>query len=279
MKLDIGQALTLAVEQLPGSKHDAQLEAELLLAFVLKKNRAFLHAFTEVELTHAKKEHFLAMVKQRAQGVPIAYITGIRSFWSLDLKVTPDTLIPRPETELLVELILTNLSNTKNIRVLDLGTGSGAIALAIAKERPHWIVNACDISEKALAVAQENAFSHGIFNVTFYQSNWFESIPLQPYDVIVSNPPYIDPEDAHLNQGDLRFEPLHALASDDHGLADIKIIAADAYEYLTPQGLLLIEHGYDQKIKIGAILKQTGYKNIMQWQDLQGHDRVSAGYR
>lgn len=279
MRLDIGRALALAIETLPGPKQDARLDAELLLAFVLQKNRAYLHAFAEVELTPQAQEQFLEMIAQRAKGFPIAYITGTRSFWSLDLTVTPDTLIPRPETELLVELVLSLIPDAPGIRLLDLGTGSGAIALAIAKERPQWSVSASDVSEHALTVARNNALKHQIANVQFYCSNWFESIPLQSFDVIVSNPPYIDPDDEHLSQGDLRFEPRSALASDNHGMADIQCIATKALEFLVPHGLLLMEHGYDQKAKTGAILRQLGYEKVMHWQDLQGHDRVSGGYK
>lgn len=275
---EIRSVLKQASGQLTPHSSEPRLEAEILLSHILKKNRAYLLAHAEDELSAEHSETFFHCIEQRVQGMPIAYIIGTRDFWSLTLKVTPATLIPRHETERLVELALELIPNTPNIRILDLGTGSGAIALAIAKERPHWQVDACDFSSDALEVAKDNALTNGISNVRFYHSNWFASIPPQLYQAIVSNPPYIAPEDPHLHQGDLRFEPSSALMSHEAGLADLNHIIKTSQKYLSPQGLLLLEHGHDQKNQLAAILNGLGYKNVQCWQDLLGHDRVSGGW-
>lgn len=275
---EIRSVLQQALAQLTPHSPEPRLEAEILLCHILKKNRAYLMGHTDDELTPEHQEAYLQCVKQRAQGVPIAYIIGTRDFWSLTLKVTPATLIPRHETERLVELALELIPDAANTRILDLGTGSGAVALAIAKERPHWQIDACDLSQDALDVAKENALTNGVSNVRFIHSNWFASIPPQLYQAIVSNPPYIAPDDPHLHQGDLRFEPSSALISSQAGLADLNLIIKTSQEYLAPQGLLLLEHGHDQKNQLNAILNGLGYINVQCWQDILGHDRVSGGW-
>lgn len=257
---------------------DARLEAEILLGHVLNKNRAYLFAHPEVELSLAQLSSYQESIQQRKQGMPIAYITGQREFWSLKLKVSPATLIPRHETERLVELALELIPQEQDTAVLDLGTGSGAIALALAKERPNWHIDACDISPEALKIAQENAFNNQLSNISFFQSDWFNAIPQKRYHAIVSNPPYIDPDDSHLKEGDLRFEPINALASSQHGLADLQYIIGCSKEYLLPQGLILLEHGFNQKLQINARLRELGFKNVQTWKDVQGHDRVSGGW-
>ena len=256
-----------------------ELEAEILLCYVLKKNRAYLFAHPEEMLSQQQFEAYQKVLEERAKGVPIAYITGERDFWSLNLKVNRHTLIPRHETELLVELALEHILDTTETYVLELGTGSGAIALALAKEKPHWQIIACDISEGALSTAKENARDNKIQNVTFYHSDWFTNIPQRQYHAIVSNPPYIAEHDPHLQEGDLRFEPQSALASSQEGLADLQWIIKQSYDYLLPNGWLLLEHGYDQKHKVQAILNELAYKNVQSWKDMQGHDRVSGGLR
>lgn len=258
---------------------DTRLEVDLLLAHVLNKNRAYLFAHTDTLLSAHQLERFQTLITQRSQGIPLAYITGEREFWSLSLKVNQHTLIPRHETERLVELALELIPNEPGVRVLDLGTGSGAIALAIAKERPQWIIDACDKSEEALLVAKENAINHKLNTVNFYKSDWFNQLPQQQYHAILSNPPYIAANDPHLGQGDLRFEPLNALVSSQEGLADLQYIIKQSIEWLSPDGLLLLEHGYSQKIGIKAILDAVGYQKVHCWQDIQGHDRVSGGWR
>lgn len=277
--IDIRAALEQAIRQLKEQHEEARLEAEILLGHVLQKNRAYLFAHPDALLSAKQVEVYLQVIKQRTEGLPIAYIIGQREFWSLPLQVTSNVLIPRHETERLVELALELTPDNENISVLDLGTGSGAIALALAKERPYWHISACDFSKEALELARNNAKILGIKNVKFYHSNWFNTLPKRQYNLIVSNPPYIAENDPHLKLGDVRFEPASALVSSQDGLADLQYIIEHSYERLVPNGLLLVEHGFEQKNQISAILKQLGYKKVHCWQDLQGHDRVSGGWR
>lgn len=272
-------ALQEGIKRLTPYHQEARLEAELLLSHVIKHNRSYLYAHSDAELNNEHLSSYLDLLEQRISGTPIAYLTQKRDFWNLSLKVTRDTLIPRHETELLIELILELIPNIPNTQVLDLGTGSGAIALAIAKERPLWQVDACDISLSALEIAKVNATMNHITNVEFYHSDWFKMLPVKQYDVIVANPPYIAENDPHLSQGDVRFEPIQALVSGQEGLADLQYIINKSFTYLKPKGLLLLEHGYDQKLKVLSIIKQLGYINSKCWKDLQGNDRVSGGYR
>jgi release factor glutamine methyltransferase len=258
---------------------DARIETEILLAHILKKDRAFLFAHPEAKLSPAELAHYQVLIAERVKGMPIAYIIGYRPFWSLTLKVTPDTLIPRHETERLVEIALESIPNEPHQTLLDLGTGSGAVALAIAKERPTWMIDATDFCPKALEVAQENARRHNITNIHFYLSDWFLQLPLNRYHAIVSNPPYIPIHDEHISQGDVRFEPQSALVSGEDGLESIRHIIKYSVDFLHPEGLLLLEHGYCQKNKIMSILSQLGYQNIKCWKDYLGHDRVSGGIR
>ncbi len=276
--ISISTALDHASQKLNTFYSDSRLEAELLLCHLLHKNRAYLFAHSEELLDQTQLELYKHLIAQRARGIPIAYLMGTREFWSLTLKVNQHTLIPRHETERLVELALELIPNHPQTQVLDLGTGSGAIALALAKERPQWEITACDSSLEALKVAKENAQSLGITNVSFYHSDWFQNIPSARYHAIVSNPPYIAEQDPHLQKGDLRFEPLSALASGQDGLSDLQYIIEHSYNYLLPNGLLLLEHGYDQKISVRAILNKIGYNKIHCWKDIQGHDRVSGGW-
>lgn len=255
------------------------LEAEILLSYVLHKNRAYLYAHPEEPVSPEHNEAYEKLLVERARGVPIAYLTGEREFWSLNLIVNQHTLIPRHETELLVEQALEKIPNLPNTRILELGTGSGAIALALAKERPKWDIFACDISEEALVIAKKNASRHQITNVHFYHSDWFSTIPQGHYQAIISNPPYIAEQDPYLQEGDLRFEPQNALTSSQEGLADLQLIIKQGYDYLRPGGLILLEHGCSQQQNIKAILKKTGYNNTICIKDLQGHDRVSIGWR
>lgn len=257
----------------------ARMDAEILLAFVLNKNRAYLYAHSDATLTADQSRHFEETIEKRKTGIPIAYLVGSRDFWSLSLKVTPDTLIPRPETELLIELSLSFFDEKKTMTVLDLGTGSGAIALALGSERPNWKIIAVDSSNQALEVAKENKNRLGLKNIDFYLSNWFDDISFEQFDLIVSNPPYISKSDEHLNQGDLRFEPLQALVSPDEGLRDIQHIIKKGLDWLKPGGLLLLEHGFEQKPQVASMLNNYGYYQIESYQDIQGHDRVSSGRR
>jgi release factor glutamine methyltransferase len=252
-----------------------RLEAELLLLHVLGKPRSWVIAHADDVLDDAHETAFHALVQRRRDGEPVAYITGHRGFWTLNLEVTSATLIPRPETELLVELALARMAPTA--RVVDLGTGSGAIALAMARECPTATIVATDASADALAVAERNAARHGIRNVRFAQGDWLSPLAGERFDLIVSNPPYIESDDPHLAQGDLRFEPASALASGVDGLDDIRRIVAQARDHLEPGGALLMEHGWNQGTAVRDVLSAAGYRDVFTEQDLEQRDRVSGG--
>lgn len=256
-----------------------RLEAEVLLVHVLGKARSWLIAHADDALDAADEATFDVLVARRRAGEPVAYLTGRRGFWSLELDVTPATLIPRPETELLVELALERMPQESTARVADLGTGSGAIALAIAHERPRAQVMATDASADALDVARRNAERLRISNVEFGHGDWFAPLSGRTFDVIVSNPPYIETGDAHLGQGDLRFEPATALASGIDGLDDIRRIVGHAQAHLAPGGWLMMEHGWNQGDAVRALLERAGYRDVFTAQDLEQRDRVSGGRR
>lgn len=252
-------------------------EAGILLAHALGKPRSWLVAHADDVPDAAGAEAFAALVERRAAGEPVAYLTGRRGFWTLELEVTPATLIPRPETELLVELALARLPQDGAPRVADLGTGSGAIALALARECPHARVLATDASAAALAVARRNAEANRLRNVAFAESDWFAALAGERFDLIVSNPPYIAAGDPHLTQGDLRFEPGSALASGSDGLDDIRRIVDGARAHLVAGGWLLFEHGWDQGAAARGLLEAAGYGTVFTAQDLEQRDRVSGG--
>jgi release factor glutamine methyltransferase len=256
---------------------DARLEAQLLLHHALNVNRAWLIAHENDALEANIHAAYRALINRRLNGEPIAYILGAREFYGLKLKVTPDTLIPRPDTETLVEAALANIPLQKNLNICDLGTGSGAIALAIAKHRPQAHITALDASQAALDIAIENAQSFKISNVNFILSDWFGSLKDQKFDVIVSNPPYIEANDVHLTQGDLRFEPISALVAGHNGLDDIRQIIQQAPHHLHPHGCLLLEHGYNQAKSVVTLLKNAGFTSIETIKDLGGNDRVTLG--
>lgn len=273
--MTIDEALRGASSRLVDSD-SPRLDAELLLCSVLGQTRTYLFTWPDKTLSDEHLQQFDALLVRREAGEPVAHILGERGFWSLDLKVTADTLIPRPETELLVEAVLARLP-ASTCRVADLGTGSGAIALAIATECPACEVVAVERSEGALAVAQENAERNHIENVTFYRGSWYEPLRGQQFDVIVSNPPYICADDPHLAEGDVRFEPLTALASGADGLDDIRLIIGGAAAHLEPDGWLLLEHGYDQGAAVSALMRGAGFEAVEVLDDLQGHGRVTLG--
>lgn len=260
---------------------EAAIEALLLLQHVLNVNRAWLIAHQNDALQPNIHATYRALIDRRINGEPIAYILGVREFYGLNLKVTPATLIPRPDTETLVDTALAKIPLQKNLNICDLGTGSGAIALAIAKHRPQAFLLALEASQAALDVAIENAKNLKISNVDFVLSDWFSALSqqnnTQKFDLIVSNPPYIEADDDHLSQGDLRFEPISALASGQDGLDDIRRIINQAPQHLNPHGWLLLEHGYNQAEKAATLLKQAGFSQISHAQDLAGIDRVTLG--
>ncbi|QWT20339.1 peptide chain release factor N(5)-glutamine methyltransferase [Bacillus sp. NP157] len=250
-----------------------RLEAELLLGHALGVNRAWFFAHADDALPAADEAVFDALVQRRVAGEPVAYITGYRDFWSLALEVTPATLIPRPETELLVELALVHLP--EGGRLLDLGTGSGAIALAVAKERPDAVVHAVDASAAALDVAQRNARRLGL-RVAFHHGDWFAPLGDERYDVIVSNPPYIEEADEHLAKGDLRFEPRSALASGADGLDDIRRIIDGSPAHLHDTGWLMFEHGWNQGDASRALFDVRRWSDVTTTRDLEHRDRVTG---
>ena len=258
------------------SSDSAKLDAEVLLCFLLNKERSYLLTWPEKLLTDEQLLCFIGLLDRRIQGEPIAYITGIKEFWSLPLAVSVATLIPRPDTETLVEVVLAQYDGEKNIRCLDLGTGTGAIALALASENSTWQIDAVDFNADAVRLAQRNAQNLNLEKVNVFLSDWFAQVePHKKYNVIVSNPPYIDSEDENLNQGDVRFEPKSALVANEQGLADIKHIAELARTFLSTQGKLFFEHGFEQGQAVRYILAALGYEYMQTEKDLNGHDRVT----
>ena len=255
------------------------VDAEWLLAHALGQPRTWLYAHARDIVDAAASERFTTLVARRAVGEPVAYLTGKRGFWTFALQVTPDTLIPRPETELLVELALARLPPDRDLRIADLGTGSGAIALALAHERPRADVLATDASEATLAIARANAMALGVDNIRFRRGSWCAALGDERFDLIASNPPYIAADDPHLAEGDLRFEPAAALASGHDGLEAIRAIVSDAIGYLVPDGWLLLEHGMEQGAVVRALLKATGLVDITTGRDLENRERVTSGRR
>lgn len=254
----------------------ATLDAELLLCHCLGKDRAYLYTWPERDIEPAQEQQFRDLIDRRERGEPIAYLLGQREFWSFTLAVDNSTLIPRPDTERLIEVAL-ELPIGNSAAVLDLGTGTGAIALALATERPQWTVLGVDIADAAIALAQRNAHALAIDTVRFFQSDWFATIPAQQFDLIVSNPPYIDAADPHLAQGDVRFEPQRALVAANHGMAALAAITASAQPYLKSGAWLLFEHGFEQGPALRTLLSQHGFDSISSWNDLGGRERVTGG--
>jgi release factor glutamine methyltransferase len=256
---------------------DARYESQLLLQHALKVNRAWLIAHEHDELAAETQCAFDSLIQRRIGGEPIAYILGRREFYGLNLAVTPATLIPRPDTEILVDIALEKIPANLPTQVLDLGTGTGAIALAIAQQRPQAQVTGVDASKPALEVAIFNSQQLHITNSYFALSDWFSNLNDTRFDVIVSNPPYIEEADTHLKQGDLRFEPISALASGADGLDDIRIIMNNCLIHLKPQGWLMFEHGYNQAEPVSELMSQAGLVNIETFKDLGGNNRVTIG--
>ena len=257
----------------------ARIEVQSLLQHVLRVQRSYLLAHPEQALDATQQASYDALLERRLHGEPISYILGEREFFGLKFRVTPATLIPRADTELLVELALQRLPQSRACRVLDMGTGSGAIALSIAHARSDASVVAVDASEAALQVANENAGRLGIHNIQFLHSDWFSALNGQHFDVIVSNPPYIAADDVHLTRGDVRFEPLTALASGAEGLDDIRRIISQAGTYLESGKWLLLEHGYDQAARVRELFQHYGFADVFSAKDLAGIERVTGGVK
>ena len=272
--------LSSAAQLLTPSSDSPRLDAEVLLSHVTGKNRTWFMTWPDAQLDASVITRFHELLEQRRNGTPIAYLTGVREFWSRDFQVTASTLIPRPETELLVEMALhfASICPARPLRIADLGTGSGAIAVTLALELPDAQVYAVDISPDALAVARHNAERLGARNLEFLQGNWLQPLKEEmPVDIVVSNPPYIAAADKHLNQGDVRFEPRSALVSGADGLDAIRQIIRDTPDRLNREGWLLLEHGYNQGPDVQALLATANFKDVSGHMDLSGHVRISAG--
>lgn len=268
-------ASLLRAADLPDSP-TARLDAELLLAAALGKSRSFLHTWPERIVPSDAALKFAEYLQRRRGGEPVAYILGQQGFWKLDLEVAPHTLIPRPDTELLVETALELLSAAP-AKVLDLGTGSGAIALALASERPAWSVTAVDRVLEAVALAERNRQRLHLNNATVLNSHWFGALEGQRFQLIISNPPYIASTDPHLVEGDVRFEPASALVAGIDGLDDLRLIVAQAPDHLDAGGWLMLEHGYDQAEAVRDLLQTRGFEEVHSRTDLGGHQRISLG--
>jgi release factor glutamine methyltransferase len=253
------------------------LDARILLGHVLSKDRAWIAAHRDAAVDVTQLRTFESLSRRRRDGEPVAYLTGRREFYSLDLQVNADVLIPRPETELLVELALERIASASPARVLDLGTGCGAVALAIARERPRATVIGVDVSPAAIPIAQSNAENLGISNARFVESNWYDAVTDGRFDTIVANPPYIAADDPHLTEGDLRFEPRGALTPGGDGLAAIRVLVAGAGSRLRHGGWFLTEHGYDQADAVQALLGRGGLSEVQTRRDLAGQPRVTFG--
>lgn len=274
MQASIAKLLRDVTASLATVTETPQLEAEILLAHAYQKPRSYLYAHANELVAPEIQTIFMQLITQRADGKPIAYLTEHKEFWSLDLMVTADTLIPRPETEILIEQVLNQYPH-KKITLADLGTGSGAIALALAHERPEWIIYATDQSAAALVIAKNNANRLGIHNITFLLGDWCSALSSNQFDVIVSNPPYLTEKEGDNMQGDLQFEPRSALVSGFEGLDAIRIIISSAKQYLKKDGMLFIEHGYQQGEAIRELFATAGYHAIQTHWDLAGLERVT----
>ncbi|MDV5356852.1 peptide chain release factor N(5)-glutamine methyltransferase [Enterobacter asburiae] len=275
--MEFQQWLREAASQLRESESPRR-DAEILLGFVTGKARTYILAFGETRLADEQQAQLAALLARRVRGEPVAHLIGEREFWSLPLFVSPATLIPRPDTECLVEQALARLPAAP-CRILDLGTGTGAIALALASERPDCQVTAVDLVPEAVALAQRNADHLGIRNIEIVQSRWFSALEGQAFSLIVSNPPYIDAQDPHLAQGDVRFEPLSALVAADNGLADLHTLIKDAPRYLLPQGWLLLEHGWQQGAAVREIFARYGWQQVETCRDYGDNERLTLGRR
>jgi release factor glutamine methyltransferase len=269
-------ASLLRSAELPDSP-TARLDVELLLAAALGKPRSFLHTWPERIVSSEAAHTFEAYLSRRRTGEPVAYILGLQGFWNIDLEVATHTLIPRPETEMLVETALELLPGAIPHRLLDLGTGTGAIALSLAKDRPQWTITAVDRVDEAVDLAERNRQRLNLDNAAVMKSHWFSALERQRFDLIISNPPYIASGDPHLAQGDVRFEPSSALVAGVDGMDDLRIIVSEATAHLEPGGWLLLEHGYDQGAAVRDLLNSHGFEQIQTRRDLGDNERITFG--
>ncbi|MBH0028284.1 peptide chain release factor N(5)-glutamine methyltransferase [Pseudoalteromonas sp. SWN29] len=274
MSHTLEQAIAAGANLLAPSSESAKLDAQVLLLHILQKPHSYLFTWPEHELNAEQQQQFDNFCQRRLNGEPVAHITGRREFWSLSLEVNATTLIPRPDTETLVEQAL-EVALPATAKVLDLGTGTGAIALALGSEMPNWQITAVDRVSDAVALATRNQQRLAINNVRVKQSNWFSELHGEKFNLIVTNPPYIESSDIHLNQGDVRFEPLSALVADDCGMSDIKQIITQSRDYLLSSGYLLIEHGFEQGEAVRHFFKKMAFVNIKTVKDLGNNDRVT----
>jgi release factor glutamine methyltransferase len=272
-----GELLASALAALGSEPSAARLDAEVLLAHTLDKPRTRLRGWPDDPVPANQAARYRELIARRADGEPVAYLTGMREFWSLSLEVTPETLIPRPETERLVEVALASLADGQSLVVADLGTGSGAVAAAIASEHPACHVIATDVCPRALAVATRNMARLGLGNVRLRRGNWCDALRGERYALIVANPPYIASGDAHLTRGDVRFEPRLALSAGDDGLDAIRVVIESAVAHLLPGAVLVLEHGHQQAPAVRELLRRHGYRNVRGYQDLGGNERVASG--
>lgn len=269
-------AIKAVSDDLPLIENEASIEARYLVCHHTNSKLTDVFAYPDQRVTQAQWQMIQQSVQRRVAGEPLAYVLGYASFWTLQLDVTPATLVPRSDTECLVEWVLAQQSNDTALQVADLGTGTGAIAIALATERPRWRVHATDQCDKALAVAKKNASRYLTDRLSFFQGDWCDALPDQDYDVMVSNPPYIAGDDVHLKA--LAHEPRAALIADDNGMADIRCIVMQARNYLKKGGILVIEHGHQQGALVRTCFEKLGYNNVLTHRDLQGIERFCSGY-
>ena len=276
MSFSIGQALNMSLTLKPYSE-SYLLDTEMILGFIVSKTREYLRAHEDENLTEIQMNQFKRMLCKRKQGMPVAYIVGRRFFWDFELKVNKSVLIPRPETELLVEFALKAIRSLNRAeRIADLGTGSGAIAIALARENPLCSIHAVDISSDALEIARTNARNLGVSNIIFHEGSWCDGLPDLNFDLIVANPPYISDSDSHLNEKGLQYEPRLALAAENLGYSELNLIIRNSRNFLKKDSWLLLEHGYSQQDSLIKELSGFGYSDILGFKDYANIDRVVA---